>query len=757
MDVNNFFDTQQKRNLLQLAADNLFSKFSDSLTAITPSGANTWQAIVQQAPGTGSVRVLSNLSIAANEFVLFAGGRDLPGNQIGEGGAGGATSSGTIAWLQTVRGRGQAGALTNPPTDFAPWGGYVAFDNRTNWYFGTDIAAIQPTQQDFLTTATHELMHAMGFGVAPSWNAWVSGSTFTGPQAVAAHDVGGAVPLDADLQHWRTGLTDGGVETLMDPDTSGGARKLPTRLDLASLDDMGWELITPTIRVTGDHIYGDNGSYTASIQVTGSRLGTIAVPTTIAITNVVPTLIDRSDRTQTQDIEFSIIDIGSFSDPGFDQSTAPTPTVETFTYRIDWGDGTPADTGTATVDRKGAVNLATLGSFDGRHIYENIGRYKVVVTVTDDDRGSNTDEFFIDVVGNPEISISLDRTSIRENAGTNAATLTVRRSGFDRSLPTVVTLSSSDTSELKLPATVTIIAGGSEAIVAIEAVDDTLLDGSISVNIQATAGAVRSNTVAMNVLDHETLDLLLTKSSIVENAGLAASRLTISRSNTDRSSALTVQLSSSDTTEAALPNTATIPANAASATVDVQAVDDTLLDGLQNLLLTARSAGYTDGSIALEVADHEPLSIAIQPAALTEDVSNRKGVITVSLPAAAPVGGRQISLSSSVANQINLPASVTVPAGARSVNVDVEAIDDFRVENLLTLQLLAAATGYVQASAEVSITDNDLPIWRNPTNPLDTNNDGNIFAIDALLVINRLNLRGPGELIPVWTHLLAPI
>ncbi len=50
MDVNNFFDTQQKRNLLQLAADNLFSKFSDSLTAITPSGANTWQAIVQQAP-----------------------------------------------------------------------------------------------------------------------------------------------------------------------------------------------------------------------------------------------------------------------------------------------------------------------------------------------------------------------------------------------------------------------------------------------------------------------------------------------------------------------------------------------------------------------------------------------------------------------------------------------------------------------------------------------------------------------------------
>ncbi len=161
----------------------------------------------------------------------------------------------------------------------------------------------------------------------------------------------------------------------------------------------------------------------------------------------------------------------------------------------------------------------------------------------------------------------------------------------------------------------------------------------------------------MNVLDHETLDLLLTKSSIVENAGLAASRLTISRSNTDRSSALTVQLSSSDTTEAALPNTATIPANAASATVDVQAVDDTLLDGLQNLLLTARSAGYTDGSIALEVADHEPLSIAIQPAALTEDVSNRKGVITVSLPAAAPVGGRQISLSSSVANQ-NQPSSI---------------------------------------------------------------------------------------------------
>ncbi len=41
------------------------------------------------------------LTIATNEILIYAGGRDLPGNQLGEGGAGGISSSGTQDWINT--------------------------------------------------------------------------------------------------------------------------------------------------------------------------------------------------------------------------------------------------------------------------------------------------------------------------------------------------------------------------------------------------------------------------------------------------------------------------------------------------------------------------------------------------------------------------------------------------------------------------------------------------------------------------------
>ena len=62
-------------------------------------------------------------------------------------------------------------------------------------------------------------------------------------------------------------------------------------------------------------------------------------------------------------------------------------TTEKFTYAINWGDGTPIDSGTATIDVPGAPGVPTAGSFDGSHIYADNGVYTVTVTVSDDDGG----------------------------------------------------------------------------------------------------------------------------------------------------------------------------------------------------------------------------------------------------------------------------------------------------------------------------------------------------------------------------------
>src|SRR4051812_17481538 len=43
-DSTNFFDTQPKRDLMQLAANTVASALNDSLAAIAPGGGNTWTA-----------------------------------------------------------------------------------------------------------------------------------------------------------------------------------------------------------------------------------------------------------------------------------------------------------------------------------------------------------------------------------------------------------------------------------------------------------------------------------------------------------------------------------------------------------------------------------------------------------------------------------------------------------------------------------------------------------------------------------------
>src|SRR5262245_18612944 len=43
-DSHQFFDTQAKKDLLQLAADSIAKNFNDNLAAIVPTGRNSWSA-----------------------------------------------------------------------------------------------------------------------------------------------------------------------------------------------------------------------------------------------------------------------------------------------------------------------------------------------------------------------------------------------------------------------------------------------------------------------------------------------------------------------------------------------------------------------------------------------------------------------------------------------------------------------------------------------------------------------------------------
>ncbi len=204
------------------------------------------------------------------------------------------------------------------------------------------------------------------------------------------------------------------------------------------------------------------------------------------------------------------------------------------------------------------------------------------------------------------LTLTLDTNNINEDGGKASATLT---RNIVTDTPLLVQLSSSDTTEATVPATVIIAANQASATFEIQGVDDTILDGTQTVVITAkptyTATNVVTNvgqaTANLNVVDNESssLNLVIDKDIIAETGTATA---TITR-NTDVNSELIVNLSSSDTTEATVPNTVTIPVGQNSATFTITGVSDGINDGSQAVTITASATGLNSGSDSLEITD----------------------------------------------------------------------------------------------------------------------------------------------------------
>jgi len=226
-DRNNFFDTQEKRDTLQLAANDLASHLEDSLQSINPQRRNNWRQWFVD-PATGDEVFVLNPKVASNQLVVYAGGRDL-GASLGEGGPGGFTASGDKKWIKRVSTRGEG--------QDTPWGGSVSFNIDKPWNFAGNLTT---SKFDFYSVALHELTHILGFGASAVFDEQVIDNLFAGPESVA--DYGEPVPLTPSWGHWDV------PDTVMDKRLKSGTRETLTRLDLAALKDIGWEVTLPSLR-----------------------------------------------------------------------------------------------------------------------------------------------------------------------------------------------------------------------------------------------------------------------------------------------------------------------------------------------------------------------------------------------------------------------------------------------------------------------------------------------------------------------------
>lgn len=227
-----------------------------------------------------------------------------------------------------------------------------------------------------------------------------------------------------------------------------------------------------------------------------------------------------------------------------------------------------------------------------------------------------------------------------------------------------------------------------------------------------TATQSTPGSATIHVTDSESLLVSASPATISENNGLSTG--TVTRSNTDTSSPLTVTLASSDVTAAIVPATITIPAGQRSVTFTITGVDDAVIDGNQSVTISATAALYNGGGTTLTVTDDDQprLTLAVTTAnpsapAFNESDGQNAATLTISRTGST-AESVVVSLVSNDTTEAVVTSSAVIPAGASSVSVPIDAVDDFIIDGTRTVTFTATAAGHVTGSAAAFVEDNDF-------------------------------------------------
>ena len=169
-----------------------------------------------------------------------------------------------------------------------------------------------------------------------------------------------------------------------------------------------------------------------------------------------------------------------------------------------------------------------------------------------------------------------------------------------------ISLASSDTT-LTVPASVTIAAGSTTGTVTVTAVEDSIVEGTLSYNIShivTSAGLYNGETVpaaAITALDNDTGSVSVAPTDITVNEGGSSGTYTVTLSNQATAS---VTVSMSSVNGQISPASVTFAPGVISQSMIVAAVNDTNQEGIHTdtLIHTVTSAGVYNGAAVSNVA-----------------------------------------------------------------------------------------------------------------------------------------------------------
>ncbi len=120
----------------------------------------------------------------------------------------------------------------------------------------------------------------------------------------------------------------------------------PADSGMATIDVPGTDQSSTKGSFDGQKIYADNGLYTVTVSISDEHGNSASGSFKVVVDNVAPSLTVAPDQTVNEGTQLSITNIGQFTDPGFNNPlNVGGETSEKFAYAINWGDGTPVDSG----------------------------------------------------------------------------------------------------------------------------------------------------------------------------------------------------------------------------------------------------------------------------------------------------------------------------------------------------------------------------------------------------------------------------
>ena len=335
------------------------------------------------------------------------------------------------------------------------------------------------------------------------------------------------------------------------------------------------------------------------------------------------------------------------------------------------------------------------------------------VTITDDDAA-------------PVLSISVSSDTVAEAAGTSTVTVgTGAGSTFttDQTITLALDGTAAESDDYTIASkSLTLAAGATSVTTTVTAVQDVIDDDAETVIVTASNGGDTIGSQTVTITDDDappTLSISVSSGTVAEEAG--TSTVTVgtgagSTFTTDQTITLALDGTAAESDDYTIASKSlTLAAGATSVTTTVTAVQDSIDDDAETVIVTASNGGDTIGSQTITITDDDDaptLSISVNNASIAEAAGT--STVTVGTGAGSTFATAQtitLTLEDGTASKNDdytiSSESLTLAAGAATVTATVTAVDDNYDDDDETVIVTAGNGGDSIGSQTITIADDD--------------------------------------------------